>query len=156
WPARRASARLQGREVRAPRRARRAARWGWPGQGRLLGRPRLRVVRGHLAGSGNVPAVRREGQGASPADHADPRPAASSRKGPRDSGLRLRRRAEDTGPRGMPPAPPAAAWQRNPKKLRGYATGPRVAEGGAGEGTSPAPPSGPPSVVLQGGGDGLA
>src|SRR6266849_6450925 len=47
------------------------------------------------------------GAGGIPVDHA-----ASSRKGPRDSSLALRQRAEDTGPRGMPPAPLAAASRR--------------------------------------------
>jgi site-specific DNA recombinase len=44
-----------------------------------------------------------------PADHADSQPAEGTRDGPREFGSSLRQRAEDTGPRGMPPAPSAAA-----------------------------------------------
>jgi len=55
----------------------------------------------------------RAGPGASPVDHTDSRPAAATRKGPRDSGLFLRQRAEDMGPRGMPPALPGTARDRD-------------------------------------------
>jgi len=79
---------------------------------RKLGVDRIVVRRGKdgkswdFEGVADVSSLLNRG---APADHADSHPAASSRKGPRDSGFSLRQRAEDTGPRGMPPAPPAAA-----------------------------------------------
>ncbi|TMA96329.1 MAG: hypothetical protein E6J77_01415 [Deltaproteobacteria bacterium] len=79
---------------------------------RKLGIDRIVVRRGqdgkswNFEGVADVSSLLNKG---APADHADSQPASATRDGPREFGSSLRQRAEDTGPRGMPPAPSAAA-----------------------------------------------
>src|SRR6267378_8463162 len=55
------------------------------------------------------------GAGGAPSpDHADPHPAVSSRKGPRDFSFTLRPRAEDTGLARVPPGP-SLTLRRTPR-----------------------------------------
>src|SRR5207245_11036165 len=80
---------------------------------------------------GHARPIWRAVQGSSPLDPAVPTPVASARTGRAAAGSRLGQRAAATGPRGMPPAPPAAAETEEYASFTNR-VGRRSVEGGAG------------------------